>query len=385
MNIWLIDPRNYTPYYDYSLCKALTEVGCQVRWLTRPYPYDQIENRHGLVVEYAFGHPTSVLVWSKNSFLTQSQMILNYLLSILQLIYRIWHESPQIVHIQWAAMPLIDQMLFWALRSMSTKLVYTVHNVLPHEVYRWHMWIYPHLYKYADKLIVHSYTSAHRLCKVFGLPTTQVSVIPQGNLSDFAEPVPKQRARHVLGLKDRTVILFFGIIRPYKGLQYLLLALPRVREAIPNVHLLVVGHVHRNDDLSRYRKLIEQYNLRDTVSLYPTFVPYKELGVYFGAADVVALPYLETTDSAVIPTAYTFARPVVTTTVGGLPEVVDSGKSGLLVPPGDEVALAEALIALLSDPHRCAQMGHYARHLAETKHSWESIASVTINVYRSLV
>jgi len=385
MLIWMVDPRNYTPYYDYSLCKALGEIGCQVRWFTRPYPYDHIENRDGLAVDYAFGRSFPAPAWLKNSRLEQYLATLAYPLSVLNLLRRIRHEKPDILHVQWTAIPLIDQVLFQASRTMTVRLVYTVHNVLPHEKHLWHGWVYRKLYVSADRLIVHSYAAARWLCQELGLLPVRIAVIPQGNLSDFAEPVPKQQAQHMLGLNNRAVLLFFGIIRPYKGLQYLLLALPRVREVIPNVHLLVVGHVHRNCDLNRYRDLIERLGLWDMVSLYTAFMPHKQLGLYFGAADVVVLPYLETTDSAVIPTAYTFGRPVVTTWTGGLPEVVEEGRSGRLVPPGDCVALADALIDMLSDPVRIAEMGAYARHLAETRHAWPAIARATMELYQEVL
>jgi glycosyltransferase involved in cell wall biosynthesis len=115
------------------------------------------------------------------------------------------------------------------------------------------------------------------------------------------------------------------------------------------------------------------------------YVSHCEMAAWFTAADAVALPYLATSQSAVLMTAYTFGRPVVTTTVGGLPEAVDPGQSGLLVPPSDEAALVEAIVALLADSHRCTQMGRYARHLAETRYSWQVISSATLGVYRSLM
>jgi glycosyltransferase involved in cell wall biosynthesis len=109
-------------------------------------------------------------------------------------------------------------------------------------------------------------------------------------------------------------------------------------------------------------------------------VPY-----YFAAADVVALPYVRIYQSGVLHLAYTFGRPVVATRVGGLTEDIKDGKSGVLVPPGDENALATALEEMLADPERLAAMGEHARMLAETVYSWDAIARRTLDFYESLL
>ena len=385
MNVWIVDPRNYTPYYDYSLCKALRDAGCNVRWITRPYIYDKIENRDNLIIDNDFGSSIPSPTWLSWGPFDRFMAPWAYLLSVIKFIRKIRRDSPDIVHIQWAAMPLVDLILFRTLKSLPAHLVYTVHNVLPHEVYRWHFAIYKHLYASADQLIVHSAWAASELSSQFGISRDKMTVIPQGNLFDFAEFIPKHQAQNQLDLSSRRVILFFGILRPYKGLRYLLQALPLVRESVPNIHLLLVGHIHRNDQLDRYRSLIRDLGVEGAVSLHTAFVPYNQLGIYFGAADVVALPYLETTDSAVIPTAYTFGRPVITTNVGGLPETVESGESGLLIPPCDVGALTRALVELLTDSDRCSRMGQSALRLAQTRHEWHSIAITTLKVYHSLL
>lgn len=383
MHVWVVDPRNYTPYYDYSLCKALGELGCRVQWLTRHYSYDRIENRDGLTIEYAFD--LSLPAALNSDRLERSLVPLVYLPTLLGFVRRIQRDQPDILHVQWAPMPLVDWLLFRAVQNMSTRLVYTVHNILPHEQCRWHTRFYRKLYESADQLIVHSGATARRLCQLFGISENRVTAIVQGNVSDFAEVVSKQQARHTLELdSEAKVLLFFGIIRPYKGLQCLLKAVHRVRRAIPDVRLLIVGHVHRNDNWSRYFDLIEQFGLADVVTVHMTFVPHSQLGVYFGAADVVVLPYVSATDSAVLTTAYSFGRPVVTTHVGGLPEIVEEGQSGRLVPPNDCEALAEALVDLLSDSAQLERMGNFARHLADTRHAWPGIARATLEVYESL-
>jgi len=221
--------------------------------------------------------------------------------------------------------------------------------------------------------------------ETFMLDATKVHVIPQGNFSDFSgEALTKERAKEILGidLKQR-VILFFGLIKRYKGVEYLIKAFPMVKKRLPRTKLLIAGKP--NEDFSPYESLIANLGIVEDVITHLRFIPYEELVAYFCAADVVVLPYLKTYQSAVVFTAYTFGRPVITTATGGLPEAIEKGKSGYVVPPADEQTLAEAICEVLSDEPMMAQMGDYARHLAETKYSWPDIARATLKVYRSLV
>ena len=115
------------------------------------------------------------------------------------------------------------------------------------------------------------------------------------------------------------------------------------------------------------------------------YVPDEEVGLYFSAADVVVLPYTESYQSAVLYMAYSFARPVVASAVGGLTEVVEDGRTGLLVPPADASQLANGLLAFLKDTAAARAMGERGRVLVETKFGWPEIARQTAEVYRGVL
>jgi len=384
MNIWMLDPRNYSPYYNYSLCCALRAQGCQVRLITSPFPYDRIPNRDSLDIDYFFHRVRDHHTEAYNR-VTTAWSLAAYPIQMLRLIQRAITQPPDILHVQWTPVPWVDVMILKAFRSKrhsGPKLVCTVHNVLPHERRTWHGPLHRSLYHTADQLIVHSRAAAHDLTAQFRIPEARIHVIPHGNLLDFAHPVSPSHARRILQLAPTTrVLLFFGILRAYKGLEQLLHAMPRVRSVFPDVRLLIVGHVHRKTKVQPYRACIERLKLGDVIEWHPQYVPHMELGVFFGAADLVVLPYTAATDSGVLITAYTFGRPVVASATGGLPEAVEHGRSGLLIPPGDVEALADAIIQLLADEARRKRMGEYARHLAETRHAWPGIARKTLEVY----
>jgi glycosyltransferase involved in cell wall biosynthesis len=137
------------------------------------------------------------------------------------------------------------------------------------------------------------------------------------------------------------ILLHFGFIRPYKGLAVLLDAMPLIQTEIP-VHLLVAGEVWGAK--AEYDAQIARLHIGTQVTFVDRYVPDEELASYFRAADVAVLPYLSATQSGVVQLAFGFGLPVIASHVGGLPDVIVEGETGLLVPPGDAPALAEAVI-----------------------------------------
>ena len=155
----------------------------------------------------------------------------------------------------------------------------------------------------------------------------------------------RERARHELGLEGR-VILFFGLIRPYKGLRFLIDAFARIAGQL-EATLLIVGEFYEKKE--PYLKQIRMSGVEDRVRVIDRYVADEEVEKYFLACDLVVLPYLSATQSGIVQIAYGFDKPVVVTTVGGLPDVVDDGVTGLLVPPADADALDHAIRRFFED------------------------------------
>ena len=155
-------------------------------------------------------------------------------------------------------------------------------------------------------------------------------------------PMPRAQARARLGLSDdEPVMLFFGFVRRYKGLRHLIQALPAVRAVLP-AKLLIVGEFW--EDERPYHDLVRELGIQDAVQFHSDYVPNEEMAVYFSAADVVVLPYLEATQSGVAQLALGFEKPMIATTAGGMPETVIDGQTGLIVPPGNSKALSQAIL-----------------------------------------
>ncbi|MDX1522316.1 MAG: glycosyltransferase family 4 protein, partial [Anaerolineae bacterium] len=154
---------------------------------------------------------------------------------------------------------------------------------------------------------------------------------------------------------------------------------PLITAQVPNARIMIAG---KGEDFGRYRRLMRD---PERFIVYNEFIPHEQVAPFFRRASVVALPYIDATQSGVIPTAYTFGKPVVVTTVGGLPSMVEHGRTGYLVPPRDEQALAEAIIRLLQDKALRRKLGANGKRKVDSEYSAENVARKTLQVYEETV
>jgi len=245
--------------------------------------------------------------------------------------------SPDRVLIQWWQPFFAPCLSRIASGSKPAKSIFICHNVLPHEanplVKPLTLWALRH----GDGFIVHSEKDRETLESL--LPGRKVlkTVLPQFEVFP-RQGTSKEEARRRLGVDGR-VILFFGLVRKYKGLMDLIRAMALLKD-MP-VTCMVVGEFYSGKD--RYLSEIERLGLGESIRVIDRYVPNEEVEPYFAAADVVVLPYRSATQSAIVQMAYRFERPVIATTAGGLPEVVEDGTTGLLVPPENPEALSRAI------------------------------------------
>ena len=299
-------------------------------------------------------------------------------------------KRPHLIHFQWVVDRNQEYFFINLLKLLRFKIVYTVHDLLPLEAEaRPDYDVLEKTYHKVDALIVHAENTKKELLSTFNVDPKKIYVIPHGSYDFFYtdKMISKEVAREQLDLsRAKKVILFFGLIKKYKGLEYLVEAFREVKEQVDSVVLLIVGKIYDKDaeGFEYYSHLIDQLLSRDDVICVPDYVPFEKIGCYFSAADLVVLPYTKTYTSGVLLAAYAAGRPVVVTDTGALSEVVESGKSGVIVPPRDSKALSRAIIETLNSSD-IEEMGRYARHLAQTRYSWESVASKTADLYQSLI
>ncbi len=225
-------------------------------------------------------------------------------------------------------------------RRRGPRQICLCHNVTPHERRPGDRLLNRFFLRQMDGHIVLSRAVEEDLHTL--LPGAPVQRIFHPVSESFAGATDTGEARRRLDIPaGKTVLLFFGYVRHYKGLDILLRALPRVAQNNPDVFLLIVGEFY--EPRAPFETLIREKGLKENLKIVDRFVPNDEVGLYFSAADAVVMPYRSATQSGVIPIAYQFGKPVVTTHVGGLPDFVEEGKTGFLVSPEDPEALAEGI------------------------------------------
>ncbi|MBK8904976.1 MAG: glycosyltransferase [Anaerolineaceae bacterium] len=270
-----------------------------------------------------------------------------------------WH--PYFAPVWWGLARSIRQM------APRPQLLFICHNVRPHEQGRLSRWLLPRVLKtvlgQGDGFIVHS--QADRTILRAYLPQARVLVSP---LPTYAELGNGSTAELPVDLPtDRPLLLFCGLVRPYKGLDILLEALTLVKQP---VHLLVAGEFWQGG-LATYQTQIQRLDLTNCVTIIDEYVPDELLAACIDRANVVVLPYRSATQSAVVQTAFGRGKPVITTDVGGLGEVVEDGRTGLVVPPEDPRALAEAIERYFA--HGMEQV--FSRNVGEGngRFSWQAL------------
>ncbi len=221
-----------------------------------------------------------------------------------------------------------------------TKVLYICDNIVPHEKKPGDTWLTRLALSFVDYFIVQSGTVQEDL--LYFRPSANYQKVPHPVYEIFRHNYTSNQARQKLGIpNDEKVLLFFGYVRAYKGLQYLIDAMPLLQKKI-KIKLLVAGEFY--EDKEKYIKQIENLSLKSSVILFDDYIPNEEIGLYFAAANVVVLPYISATQSGIVQIAYNYNKPVITTDVGGLPEAVIQEVTGLVVPAQNIQVLADAII-----------------------------------------
>lgn len=224
--------------------------------------------------------------------------------------------------------------------KQRSKVAFICHNVLPHEKLPFARALTLRALRHGDGFIVHSEQDMSDLRSLLpGLSPDAVrkTIHPQYELFPVTG-MSREAARIRLGVEG-PMLLFFGLVRKYKGLMDLIDAMALIRNR--DITCLAVGEFY--DKKEPYERKIRELGLGERVRLVDRYVPNEEVEPYFAAADVVILPYRSATQSGIVQIAFRFGRPVISTSVGGLPESLDDGRTGILVPPNDPAALAGAI------------------------------------------
>src|SRR4051812_15970276 len=389
MRIALVDPLSYTPPYDDGLAHALAERGHDVTLLAGPFLHGSVPEPDDYVREEVFlpvtGRLFKPLPRSRLRLLLKG---IEYLPSAGRLVGRLEALEPEIVHVQWLPRPELDRR--W-LRRLPAPSVFTAHDVLPRRARARAVW--PDVLRSFGRVVVHSEAAVRELAEL-GVSAT---AIPHP-VFEAAEPAASATGKTLLffglirdykgldvliralpdipGAPGRT-LLFFGLTRAYKGLGVLIRALP----GIPGARLVVAGDPV--DGVAPVRAAALKLGVEDRIDWRLGYVPDGEVPALFGEAAVVVLPYRRLDSSGVLATAIGYGRPVVVSDVGSLGQQVREFGAGRVVPPEDPAALAQACNELLASREELERAAAGARRAAGTL-TWAASAAAHERLYEEL-
>lgn len=363
LSVQVVDPSAFTPPYDHGLCAALARAGARVELVTSRFAYGDVPRADGYAVGEAFYRWTP---GGPGSRMRRAAKLAQHVPDMLR--FARHARDADVVHFQWLTVQPLDVHLL----PRKRPLVLTAHDVLPREPRPGQLKAQRRLYERVDAVVVHSEHGAARLRDELGIDPERIHAIPHGAFDRFpaiadSAPLPPE-----LAAVERPVVLCFGLIRPYKGIDVLLEAW----RGIDDAELWIVGLPKM--DLAPLRAAAPS-----GVRFVPRFVADAELPAFFRRADLVVLPYREIDQSGVLFTALAFGKPLLLSAVGGFPEVAATGAAEL-VPPGDQAALHAALARLLGDAPARERLAAAAQAAAAGPYSWDAIAAQHLALYERL-
>ena len=367
MKVQLVDPSAFTPPYDRALAAALARGGAEVELLTSRFLYGPVPDPQGYRVDERFYRRSTARGLAAP--VRRPFKVAEHLFDMLRFRRAV---DADVIHYQWLTVPALDALLLPQLRPR----VMTAHYVLPPRPHRRQLATARSVFARMDAVIAHSEHGAAQLRDAVGLDPDRVRVIPHGAFDYLTHLEDEKPLPAELEGSEGPVILFFGLLRPYKGIDTLLEAFHRIEGA----ELWIVGNPRM--EVAPLRRAAADAPGR--VRFVTRFVEDAEIPAIFRRSDVVVLPYRDAEHSGVVYASLAFGKPMVLSSVGGFPEVAGHG-AARLVPPDDPESLAKELSGLLSDESARNELSEAAANAAAGPYSWEEAARRTLALYVELL
>ena len=269
---------------------------------------------------------------------------------------------------------------YWIMEKVlgrKIKKMFVCHNVFPHERFPMDKFLTRMALRGGDYFITHSEQDSEDLSSIKRNAVYAHTVLPTFNVFKL-KGMTESEARKILNIRsEEKMLLFFGFVREYKGLRYIIEALPEIISSIGNVKLYIVGDF--GDDKEKYLNQISKLKVESYIEIVDGYTPDDEVEKFFMASDLVILPYESATQSAIVQTAYGFEIPVVVTNVGGLPEVVEDGKTGYVVETKNAHALAEAVETYFKGDKKKEFQDNIRKKAYQ--YSWDKMVNVINELY----
>ena len=356
-------------HYTDLLCRALREDGNEVQLYTFKFQYPKLLYKKPQKDMKSSGFGTN-----DADFCIHTLNPFNWI----KVAGRIKKQKPELIILQWWH-PYFAP-CFWSICKLlrREKILFVCHNVFPHERFPLDRLLTKWTLGCGRYFITQSKMDARDLLSVKHDAVYRVTPHPTYGMF-CRQGMSMQKAREQLQIdQGQRVLLFFGFVRKYKGLQYLLEAMKLLKERDFKVQLWVVGDF--GEDKEEYVEQIRAFEIGDQVQMVEGYVPDDEVEKYFAASDLVVLPYLSATQSGIVQIAFGFEKPVLVTEVGGLPDVVTNGKTGYVVEPRSAETIAEAIMDYYINNRREAFVSQIEKE--KDRFSWKTFVDTLMEMVR---
>lgn len=356
-------------HYTDLLCRALREDGNEVQLYSFKFQYPKLLYKKPQKDMKSSGFGTN-----DADFCIHTLNPFNWI----KVAGRIKKQKPELIILQWWH-PYFAP-CFWSICKLlrREKILFVCHNVFPHERFPLDRLLTKWTLGCGRYFITQSKMDARDLLSVKHDAVYRVTPHPTYGMF-CRQGMSMQKAREQLQIdQGQRVLLFFGFVRKYKGLQYLLEAMKLLKERDFKVQLWVVGDF--GEDKDEYVEQIRTFEIGDQVQMVEGYVPNDEVEKYFAASDLVVLPYLSATQSGIVQIAFGFEKPVLVTEVGGLPDVVTNGKTGYVVEPRSAEMIAEAIMDYYINNRREAFVSQIEKE--KDRFSWKTFVDTLMEMVR---
>ena len=356
-------------HYTDLLCRALREDGNEVQLYTFKFQYPKLLYKKPQKDMKSSGFGTN-----DADFCIHTLNPFNWI----KVACRIKKQKPELIILQWWH-PYFAP-CFWSICKLlrREKILFVCHNAFPHERFPLDRLLTKWTLGCGRYFITQSKMDARDLLSVKHDAVYRVTPHPTYGMF-CKQGMSMQKAREQLQIdQGQRVLLFFGFVRKYKGLQYLLEAMKLLKKRDFKVQLWVVGDF--GEDKDEYVEQIRTFEIEDQVQMVQGYVPDDEVEKYFAASDLVVLPYLSATQSGIVQIAFGFEKPVLVTEVGGLPDGVTNGKTGYVVEPRSAEMIAEAIMDYYINNRREAFVSQIEKE--KDRFSWKTFVDTLMEMVR---
>lgn len=375
MRIAVIDPSLFTLPYDSHLCNGLAANGAEVTLYGRRLRKGERINEPAFTFVSLF-YSLSERIPAGRRMVKPTRSIIKaieHVIDIFRLAFAVGRTKPHVIHYQWMPIPAIDRYVIAHFKKKNIPVFFTVHDTSPFndsptikgQGAGWRKTL-----DLFDGLFVHTEASK-KMLEQYGIAPEKISVVPHGLLS-FG---PMKSAPSAPG----KTILFFGAIKPYKGLDVLLHAFKTVAAA-RDVRLKIVGSC-QNDDIAHYRSLITDLGIGDKVDLDVRYFDDAEIPAMLAGATLVVFPYHRIDGSGAFLTSVVYEKPFIASDIGMFHEMLKENPLSL-VAPDDADALAKRMAEVLDDPAKMRALENAAKDIKSGVGSWKDIGARTIAIYQ---